>query len=91
MSRLLNIANIERESTSFTILRLAKASYDIFKAFVGHDANKLYFASTGLTNVSIKISKSTIQLLISLYLIKYSNDSTSYKPFKVYTIRLPIH
>ena len=89
MSRLLNIANIERESTSFTILRLAKASYDIFKAFVGHDANKLYFASTGLTNLSIKMSKYTIQLLISLYLIKYSYDSTSY--YKVYTLKLPIH
>ena len=57
MSRLLNIANIERESTSFTILRLAKASYDIFKAFVGYDTNKLYFTSSGLINLSTKRSK----------------------------------
>ena len=77
MSRLLNIANIENESTSFTILRLAKASYDIFKAFVAHDANKLYFASTCLINLTIKMSKYTIQLLVFLYLIEYSYDSTS--------------
>ena len=38
MSRLLNIANIEKESTSFTILRLAKASYDIFKCCRANDS-----------------------------------------------------
>ena len=77
MSRLLNIANIEKESTSFTILRLAKALYDIFKAFVGYEVNKLFLTSSGLINHSTKRSKYTIQLLVFLYLIEYSYDSTS--------------
>ena len=76
MSRLLNIANIEKESTSFTILRLAKALYDIFKAFVGYEVNKLFLTSSGLINHSTKRSKYTIQLLVFLYLIEYSYDST---------------